>query len=66
MPRYGLVKYDYNCLLKYEIIKKKKKKKKVYNWIRFISFFLNLSLYRFFLLLSFFSFSYFYSPFIPS
>lgn len=28
MPRYGLVKYDYNCLLKYEIIKKKKKEKK--------------------------------------
>lgn len=25
MPRYGLVKYDYNCLLKYEIVKKKKK-----------------------------------------
>lgn len=25
MPRYGLVKYDYNCLLNnYEIVKKKK------------------------------------------
>lgn len=42
MPRYGLVKYDYNCLLNnYEIVKKKK----MYNWIRFISFFLNLSLF---------------------
>lgn len=39
MPRYGLVKYDYNCLLKYEIIKKKKRKKKcTIGYVSFHSF----------------------------
>lgn len=56
MPRYGLVKYDYNCLLKYEIVKKKKKK----YTIGYVSFHSSLIFHylfiSFFLLLSFFFF----------
>lgn len=53
MPRYGLVKYDYNCLLNnYEIVKKKKC---TIGYVSFHSFLIFHYLFiSFFLLLSFF------------